>query len=208
MQFKPFNEWKKEFNSIRYYNWIPSVTSILKVIKDPEALKQFKQYNQESFDKMMKEKAALGTKLHQEIETVYRDKKLMKLSGFHQRSFLKFYSSVWKKWKPIELEKIITTDNYAWTYDALMEIDWKQYIIDWKSTGQRIYPELLYKYKLQLSAYANAIWVKKWKVVFFYWKMVKYQVVDIENLHDYYQDFEKALAQFKLYYDTYTSWTS
>lgn len=206
--YKSYNDWL--WSSIRLYDWVPSVTTILSVLKEPNALIQLKKYNKDKLQSIMKEAADRWTILHAKIENVYKTGKPLIPKSTREYSFTKFYSLKWKKWKPIKLEYTIKTNIYAGTLDAIMKIDWKQYLVDWKTVSQRTYPEFIRKYKLQLSAYGQATNINSWILVFLYGTKPKYEILKVDNLKQYYNAFKEALDLFNIYYDSYKSsdaWT-
>ena len=58
IQFKPFSLVLKEeiFDHIRWYDGKPSVTSVLKLVKDSDAFEDFKKHDMAGFEEMLKRK--------------------------------------------------------------------------------------------------------------------------------------------------------
>lgn len=93
--------------------------------------------------------------------------------------------------KPLVTEEYIRTDDYQWTIDLVAEIDWEQWILDWKTFGLAKYAfnipispykkpyDKLKKARLQLSLYAKAKWIKKIWIVELTPKWYHFHVLEI-----------------------------
>lgn len=99
------------FESIRLYDDKPSVTSVLKILKDPDTLAEYRAANPEAFEEMMERKAAAGTKLHDTIERSYRDKKFYYLNTEHAQAWLRFRTSEGNRWEPFSLEERLVDEE-------------------------------------------------------------------------------------------------
>ena len=209
--FKPLTEALKEFDKIKFYDTphgkVPSVTSILKILKDPQALVQFKKYNRDEFERMLEHKAKQWWMLHKAIEDTYKNWYIKVYNSAHFVSFFKFYNKEGKFRKPIKLEETIYCDKYAGTFDALMKINDEDVLIDRKTFWQRPYDELIFKYKLQVSAYNAVVWANHAKIVLFSSARPNYLVINLsrEELDKHYQIFLQVLNKFYEYYKIYTS---
>ena len=210
IQLKSYSLIMKEdiFNSIRLYWDKPSVTSVLKILKDSDSFEQFKQSDLKWFKDMLKRKWEAGTKLHKCIEDTYSKWRLVIPDTEHKDAWIKFYTKEWYAWKLIHNELEVKDNRIAWCLDAIMNINWVSYIIDWKTYWQRTYDELLFKYKLQLSKYAHMYnhlyWhgVTQGKLVMFNNKG-NYTILTVEDLDYYYQLYEEIADEFFKMYNQY-----
>jgi|GEM_PF-6638208 len=71
------------FDGIRLYDGRPSVTSVLKVLKDSEQFEKFKSFNLDAYHDMLNGKAALGTHLHSIVAQSYSAKKYIPVITCH-----------------------------------------------------------------------------------------------------------------------------
>lgn len=124
----------------------------------------------------MKEASSWWTFVHGALENYMKDK-----TKYKWRKYKKFIEW-WIKFlldndvTPLWMEVYFQTKNYQWTIDLIAEIDWKKWILDWKTYGLAKYKfnipipdyrkpnDKLKKARLQLSLYAYAqgienIWV-------------------------------------------------
>ena len=209
--FKPYSLILEEniFDSIRLYDDDkPSVTSVLKILKDSDSFEMFKKNDMDRYKSMLQAKADLWTQLHKAIELTYSNKKFHSTSTNHSNAWIKFYTKEWHKWNPIHLECQIISEDIWWCVDAVMDINWIRYIVDWKTCWQRTYPELILKYKLQVSKYCK-MYNKQYDESVYNWKIVMfsdqwwYQIIDIEDIDTYANMYDQVANKFFEYYNSY-----
>ena len=98
--------------------------------------------------------ANLGTRLHDIADKHINGEKLPTISK-DLEGYVKAYLRFLDEYKPVPLlteKKVFSlTHDYAGTFDAIVEIDGENYLIDYK-TGKGVYPEVA----LQLAAYRYA----------------------------------------------------
>lgn len=215
MQFKikklPQLLQERTFENIRLYDGKPSVTSVLKILEDSEAMKSFKAFNINEFNAMMKKAADRWTKLHSIIEQSFINNRFIGSTWPIASARMRFYTKEWHNWKHKHLEYKLIWEHVGWTIDAIMSIDNTDTIVDRKSCWVRVYDELIFKYKLQLSMY-NYLYNKvhsnepttHWKIVLLstaWW----YKIVDITatEMDEYLDIYMFILEQFNEYYDQY-----
>jgi hypothetical protein len=91
---KPINLILKEkiFEKVRLYDGKPSVTSVLRILKDSDAFERYKAFNLESYEAMLQKKADVGTLIHELIAETYRTGTFKSLPSKHHGAWLKFYT--------------------------------------------------------------------------------------------------------------------
>ncbi len=82
---------EKLFDNIRTYDGKPSVTTVLKVLRDSPEFERFKEFDMEKYLAMMKAKALLGTRLHACIHDCYKERKFKTIPTDHAGAWMKFY---------------------------------------------------------------------------------------------------------------------
>ena len=159
IEIKPISLVMKEkiFDKIRLYEGKPSVTTVLKVLRDSPEFEKFKEFDMDRYIKMLKAKALQGTMLHECIHDSYLQRKFKSSMSDHGEARMKFYVKEWYKRDPVELEFTMIGEDVWGTCDGVFKIpgrEWLQ-LIDWKTVGQKVYDDLVFKYKMQLSKYAT-----------------------------------------------------
>lgn len=154
----------------RYYNIngieYPSVTTILSVIGKPGLMEWKAKLGKEEADKITKESASLGSKVHQMIEIIILhqlgflgspvpelNKKEKEIVQNAMNEYLKWQKRV--HFEPLKSELTVHSKRYryAGTLDCVGLIGNTLAIVDWK-TSKRIYKD----HYLQLVAYWHAYW--------------------------------------------------
>jgi hypothetical protein len=96
--------------------------------------------------------ADIGSKTHKAIEDFLHNKTIDKNTPlFPYTSFLKWWENINNKFKNIKIigqEESLTDTYYGGTYDLLLDIDGRIYLIDFKTSSK-----VTYKFFIQLSAY-------------------------------------------------------
>ena len=199
---------EKLFEKIRLYDGRPSVTSVLKVLKDDDAFERFKEQDYEWRERMLKAKGETGTKLHETIAKSYKDKKFYSCPTAHGPAWMKFYTKEWRKREPVAIEEFVCDDRIWWTLDCTMILDGEEYIVDRKTYWTKLYDALIFKYKMQLGKYAQLYNKAKWKsitkgkiVMFSSNKSNTRRILEIDNLDYRGNLFDQVQEQFFILYN-------
>jgi len=80
------------FKDMRMYDGVPSVTTVLKILKDSDEFERFKQVDFDRYKAMLKAKALLGTALHECIHETYLSGKYKSPATPHSTAWMKFYT--------------------------------------------------------------------------------------------------------------------
>jgi len=217
MKFKSFPQLleEKAFESLRLYAGKPSVTTALKVLWDSEALELLKKHDLGKFQRMLNEKAKRWTALHHAIELTYSTWRFNSTIDKVASAWLKFYTREWHKWQAKQIEYFLLWDDVWWTADWTGHVDTLLTLTDWKTCWVKLYPELIEKYKMQVSKYADlyeqetSTQIEQAKIVMLseaWW----YKIITVtrDELTDYLSNYNKALAKFNEYYEQYKKLTS
>lgn len=158
--------------TFRFYeqDWVklPSVTTVLQLHPDPDFITSWKERIWvEWYIEHMNKLAARWTVLHKVCENFFLENNNIIPTELEYQKFINwFYSFVWKYWQYItpldddnkyKIEYNLYSDVlwYAWTCDLICKVQWKQTLIDWKtSSSSSLWWEMLEKYKMQTVAYA------------------------------------------------------
>jgi len=141
-------------SSLRKYWDVYSVTSIISVLGWLEFV-----------DKEVLAKACANwTALHNDIEETYKHWRFILGSSLNRRGWMKFYTAIWSKWKPLHLEIKMVTSLAWWTADAVMNINWETVMVDWKTTASSVPKEMLWKYKMQIAQYSSMYEKLHWNI--------------------------------------------
>lgn len=201
---------EKIFESIRFYDNRPSVTSVLKILKDDDTFEKFKAGDFAARERMIKAKGEIGSKLHEVIAKSYQNKKFYPCYTVHWQAWMKFYIKEWWKRQPVVIEEFVCDDKVWWTLDCTMKLDGEEYIVDWKTYGAKTYDTLIFKYKIQIGKYAELYNklkgsnINKGKIVMFSsndsgtWK-----ILEIDNLDYRAGKFDEVQEQF---FNLYQQW--
>lgn len=176
-----------------------SVTSILWIVSNWEFLdKIFAWLSKEVSKKAM----ANWTKLHEDIENSYNAWKFILWTSNNKNAWLKFYTEQGCTWKSIIQEEKLLWDRQGWTVDAIMEVDWKITIIDWKTAKSLPGWQFLNKYKMQLWIYCR-MWeqkhwkqIQQWKIAVFMRSSYKVLEYSREELETFIKDFDTVADEF------------
>lgn len=156
----------------KYISTLPRVSSIVEYIypfnwEDKDRFLKWLGFYWISHDDYMKEASTWGTFVHKKLEDYARFGKVYKWKQYWTwiNAWIKFINENVEE--VIATEEYIRTKDYQWTIDLIATIDWKKYILDWKtyslaknkfwltSTYRKPYDKLK-KARLQLSLYARA----------------------------------------------------
>lgn len=128
----------------------PSVSELLDLLAKPALISWANKLGLQGVDIKEKRKRSLknGTSLHQQIEDYHRDGVILE-SEVNQQNLERFMAGK----RILSMEREIETDWFIGRYDARVEADGKEWIVDYKSGFKgRVYLD----YKLQLVAYTMA----------------------------------------------------
>lgn len=136
---------------------VPRVTVILsKMLEEPGVAEwaNYLGYKHQSYKKEMDKICAVGTLVHDQINKFLSGEcvnESIRTVGF--LSFLEWYNQVSQLGiKVLGLEQSLVSQYYGGTYDALLDIGGKVWLIDFKTSNK-----VGYKYFLQLSAYRKLL---------------------------------------------------
>lgn len=151
-----------DYNWDRYNNWIPSVTSILKLLDD-ESFNNFAT----NFSWLLNSSAKEWTRVHKEAEDFFTKWSWIKNIN---KNFIKFHTLF--NVRIIDKEKTIIKDwlyPYSWTIDLIWDISYNNikwvYNIDYKNSCYHST-----KYELQLMWYKYLNW-NNWILVYGKWEL-------------------------------------
>ena len=185
-----------DFKWLRKYWNVYSVTSIISILGWLEFVSK----------EVLAKACANWTALHEDIENTYKHWRFILWKTLNKLGWLKFYTAIWKEWWVVELEKRMITSQVGGTADAIMKIDWKLTMVDWKSYWWSVQEELFKKYKMQISQYTsmyNELYntnIEQAKIVCFdrrWW----YRIIDLDKdeLIEYKKRFDETYNKFKEY---------
>lgn len=144
--------------SDRYYNShgdpVPRVTEILSTMIHSDGLMYWANnlgFKGIRYKEYMNTAANIGTEAHNHIESFLK-KKLEATNNIPFQGFMLWWNSIIDRGNTIELvgsEQKIACNWFGGTYDALVRINGKLYLVDFKTSNH-----VTEKYFLQLAAYA------------------------------------------------------
>lgn len=146
----------------RYWNSIPSVTTILWLLID-ENFNMIKRYNSKS----IKESVESWLQVHSDAELFFKPNNWTTECNLNVIKFHSYYN-VKIIWAEVPYKKDIT-----WKIDLVCDINWTTYNIDYKYANYKSI-----KYHLQMMWYKYLNWYDG-KLVYLKWK--KLEVIDIDN---------------------------
>lgn len=167
-------------NPTNYKKDVPRVSQIVEFIfpfhwESKDRFHGWLERNQISLGGYMREASSWGTYVHLAMETYWKTwkwrwKKYKEIVD----NWIQFYNDF--NVKLIEAEKYVVSKDYQWTCDAIVDINWEKWLLDWKTYGLAKYKywlewvyrkpyDKLKKAKLQLTLYARLLWIKKIWVV-------------------------------------------
>lgn len=136
---------------------VPRVTTVLSKMLEEEGVAQWANslgFKHMSYNKELDKICAIGTQVHEQINAFLSNKfinETMRTCGL--LSFIEWYNQV--KDLGIEvlgLEESLVSPYYGGTYDALLNIGGKIWLIDFKTSNK-----VRYKYFIQLAAYRKLL---------------------------------------------------
>lgn len=137
---------------------VPRVTKVVNYFTDQEALDSWKIAMFKKGinpDEVVKRAADFGSKTHKGIEMFLKNEPIPEDTPLYPfQSFLSWWSLLSAKFnlKILGQEEPLVVEEFGGTYDLLLQINEKIYIVDFK-TSSKIY----FKYFVQLAAYAHAL---------------------------------------------------
>lgn len=139
---------------------VPSVTQILsKCINEPYIAKwaNYLGFKRIKYQEELNRAAAIGTKGHNAIEA-YISNKTEDDTNMCLQSFLLWWNIINanNKTEIIGMEEAIVLPYCGGTYDLLLNINGKVYLVDFKTSNH-----VSYKYFIQLAAYRHMLYVNK-----------------------------------------------
>ena len=138
---------------------IPSVTELLSFIDTEGLINWANRIGRQGLDnKDIANKAAeFGTMVHESIE-MYLKKKSIENENVCLDAFKEWWNGINKchKVKVLGQEQSLICEYFAGTYDLLISIDDKPYLIDFKTSNH-----VGYKYFMQLAAYRYLLYTQK-----------------------------------------------
>jgi len=164
-----------------YKEWVPRVSSIVEFIypfhwESKDRFHSWLERNNISLSEYMKEASTWWTYVHLAMETY----------GKTWKWWWRKYKEIVANWiqfyndfdvKLLEAEKYVASKDYQWTCDAIALIEWKKWILDWKTywlakhkfnVDWAVYRkpyDKLKKAKLQLTLYARLLGITNIAVV-------------------------------------------
>lgn len=138
--------------------YVPRVTNIVNYYTDQEALtawrsRMFKRGVDP--DIIVEQASDFGSKTHKGIEMFLKNEPIPKDTPLYPfQSFLSWWSILSSKFtlKVLGQETKLVVDEFGGTYDLLLQINEKIYIVDFKTSSK-----VHFKYFVQLAAYAHAL---------------------------------------------------
>lgn len=138
---------------------IPSVTELLSFIDSESLVYWANRIGRQGIDNrdVLRQAADFGTMVHESIEQYLKGKPVE-----HPNICLEAFKQWWAGLNSCHVVKILgqeqpmTCEHFGGTYDLLISIDDKPYLVDFKTSNH-----VGYKYFMQLAAYRYLIWKKK-----------------------------------------------
>lgn len=138
---------------------IPSVTELLSFIDSEGLISWANRIGRQGMDnkEVALQAAEFGTKAHESIE-MYLKKKPISETNVCLEAFKEWWQGINEnhRIKVLGQEQSLICDYFAGTYDLLISIDDKPYLIDFKTSNH-----VGYKYFMQLAAYRYLLYTKK-----------------------------------------------
>lgn len=138
---------------------VPRVTEILSTMIHSDAIVQWANslgFRHMSYKETLEKAANIGTITHEAIENFYKNGEKSDAVSF--LAFLSWYESVSENHTitSILLEEPLTCEYYGGTCDAVIDIDGRKYLVDYKTSNH-----ITFKYALQLGAYIYMLYIEK-----------------------------------------------
>jgi len=151
-----------EFNN----NKVPRVTHILSSMLHEDSLMFWANslgWKRQSYSKTLKKAASIGTFVHEYIESFLRGNEidlevvpieLREEVSYGFKSFILWYKKLIKnnEIEIINMEQQLICEWYGGTYDLLIKINGKVYLVDYKTSKH-----IGYRYYMQLSVYKDLL---------------------------------------------------
>ena len=138
---------------------VPSVTIVLHKMIEEESLLLWANslgFQKKKYLETLNYYADIGSKVHKAIENFLHNKEVDKDTPyFPYTAFLDWYNSlisVFQKVEVIGQEESLTSTYYGGTYDLLLNINDRIYLIDFKTSSK-----ITYKFFIQLAAYISLL---------------------------------------------------
>lgn len=172
-----------DFAYRRHWDWVPTVTELLKLIWDP-----WFEFVMNRYEDKVKEAANIWTQVHSDAEQFFNAKSWVTTMN---KNFMMFHSLY--DVEVLKQEETIYKDWIRWSIDLIWHIRMQWiYNIDYKNTAKHSL-----KYCLQLWWYEYLNW-NPWVLVYGKWKL------RVEFVPDYYLD---LFIELKDYFFTLLEWT-
>lgn len=136
---------------------VPRVTEILsKTISEEHLLLWANSlgFRHLKYKDELQKAANIGTIAHKEIEDFLKDGVIGSTMSF--QAFLRWYNPIKDRIKIIASEEKLVCQWFGGTYDLLIEIDGKKYLVDFKTSNH-----VSYRYAMQLAAYRYMLYYLK-----------------------------------------------
>lgn len=148
-------------NRDRYWTGIPSVTTILSLLKDDDFNLVLRKNSS-----AIKSSITEWLKTHKDAELYFQKDSWVDTCNLNVTKFHSYY------WVSIVWQEVYYNKDICWTVDLVATINWVTYNIDYKYSKYHSV-----KYFLQLMWYKYLNWYD-WKLVYLKWKL---QVIDVPN---------------------------
>ena len=161
MQLQDILDLHVEMNSSDRYTYngknVPRVTEVLSKMISEEKLMSWANslgFKHQRYKDVLSKAAVFGTKIHHGIECFLKGEKVPEDTP---SICFKAFQEWWKiiettDYEIIGQEQKLVCEWYGGTYDCLMKINGKLYLIDFKTSNH-----VTYKYYLQLAAYSKVL---------------------------------------------------
>jgi hypothetical protein len=179
----------------------PSVTMILDVLAKPFLIMWYGKYGTAHCNKVKKAGADVGTMFHAAVENRIKGIPALPAKTKTEKQVEHMVNNLFDQWVNLGVEVLHTemsledTDlEFHGTFDALVRINGKLYVVDWKTSNQM--DEI--NHPLQLSAYAHLFniiskeQVNDGIIVRVDKKTFQVQVETYSNLAFYFEEFKNA----------------
>lgn len=165
MQLQDILDLHVEMNSSDRYTYngknVPRVTEVLSKMISEEKLMSWANslgFKHQRYRDVLNKAATFGTKIHHGIECFLKGQEVPEDTP---SICFKAFQEWWKVIKETEYEILgqeqkLVCEWYGGTYDCLMRINGKIYLIDFKTSNH-----VTYKYYLQLAAYSKVLREKR-----------------------------------------------
>lgn len=165
MQLQDILDLHVEMNSSDRYMYngknVPRVTEVLSKMISEEKLMSWANslgFKHQRYKDVLSKAAVFGTKIHHGIECFLKGEKVPEDTP---SICFKAFQEWWKiiettDYEIVGQEQKLVCEWYGGTYDCLMKINGKLYLIDFKTSNH-----VTYKYYLQLAAYSKVLREKK-----------------------------------------------